>query len=120
MKTNSKLPYIICLCLFSVALISTLLIRHFGNYAIRLDAGDAFSIDSHNSAIISGKINVNSASCEELILLPGIGNALAQRIIDYRCEHGAFLTKEELLNVKGIGSVKLDAISQYITIGGTS
>jgi comEA protein len=49
------------------------------------------------------KIDINSASVEQLTSLPGVGQTLAQRIVDYREEQGDFGSTEELLNVKGIG-----------------
>ena len=121
MKPNSKLPYIICLIIFSVVLVSALLINHLGSHAIYLTNHDSFvTEETGNSPIISGKVNINSASVDELAMLPGIGEALAQRIVDYRKEHGAFQAKEDLLNVKGIGNAKLNSIFDYITIGGMS
>ena len=53
----------------------------------------------------SGKllINVNTASVDELVLLPGIGPATAKRIVEYREEHGPFRRIEDLMNVRGIG-----------------
>ena len=65
----------------------------------------------------TGKININSASKSQLMMLPGIGETLAQRIMDYRQDHGAFSCIEDLLYVEGIGQVKLENIEEYITVG---
>ena len=63
-------------------------------------------------------LDINTADRYALTALPGIGDALAQRIIRYREEHGGFSRPEELLNVEGIGPGKLEAILDYITAGG--
>ncbi len=61
-------------------------------------------------------VNINTASLEELDKLPGIGPSIAQQIIDYRTEHGAFNNIYELINISGIGEKKLAAILDYITV----
>ena len=64
-----------------------------------------------------GKIDINAAAAETLCFLPGIGEALAGRIIAYRAEHNGFDTAEEIMEVSGIGEAKFQAIQDLITVG---
>ncbi|MCS7249955.1 MAG: helix-hairpin-helix domain-containing protein [candidate division WOR-3 bacterium] len=61
-------------------------------------------------------ININEASKEELMSLPGIGEKIAQRIVEYREKIGRFKNKDELLKIKGIGKKKLAKIENLIEI----
>lgn len=63
-------------------------------------------------------ININTASREELTLLPGIGESLAGRIIDYRIKHGDFEKVEDIMEVKGIGEKIFNELHDYITVDG--
>ncbi len=65
----------------------------------------------------SNLININTASREELETLPGIGEVLSQRIIDYRRTNGYFKSIEEIKEVSGIGEKKFEAIKDLITVG---
>ncbi|HUV05561.1 MAG TPA: helix-hairpin-helix domain-containing protein [Armatimonadota bacterium] len=63
-----------------------------------------------------GTVHINTAGFEELQRLPGIGPAMAQRIVDYRTEHGRFQSIEELDEVRGIGPAKLEKMRPFVTL----
>ena len=69
-------------------------------------------------AQIDGKININTADLYTLTKLSGIGEVYAQRIIDYRNEHGPFTNIVDITNVPGIGTKRFEAIMDKITVGG--
>jgi competence protein ComEA len=64
--------------------------------------------------VASGPVHLNSADVTALDALPGIGPATAQRIVDWRTEHGGFRTVDDLEQVPGIGPAKLDALRDLV------
>lgn len=59
-------------------------------------------------------LNINTASVDELQTLPNIGEATAQRIIDYRTQHGDFSSVDDIQNVRGIGAKTLEKLRPFI------
>lgn len=64
----------------------------------------------------NSKININKADINSLKQLPGVGDSLAERIINYRKENGNFKSIDDLKNVSGIGDKKFESLREYITI----
>jgi len=60
-------------------------------------------------------LNINTATLEELQMLPDIGQLKAEKIVEYRETYGEFRTTEDILNVPGIGSQIFDNIKSMIT-----
>src|SRR5678816_1695403 len=61
-------------------------------------------------------VNLNTATKEELIAVTGIGPARAQAILDYRAQHGAFKSVDELRDVKGIGARRFETLKSEFTV----
>lgn len=68
------------------------------------------------ASVDDAKINISKADSAELELLPGIGPATAQKIIDYRVKNGPFKNIEEIKNVSGIGDKKFEQIKDKIKV----
>lgn len=62
------------------------------------------------------KININTADAEKLTALPGIGEKISERIVEYRTENGSFYSIEEIMEVSGIGEAKFEAIKDMICV----
>jgi competence protein ComEA len=67
--------------------------------------------------VLSGPVNINTASAEELAKLPGIGPKIAEDIVKYRKENGDFKTTKDITKVKGVGDKKYESIKDKITVG---
>jgi competence ComEA-like helix-hairpin-helix protein len=65
-------------------------------------------------------VNINTANSEQLQLVPGIGPATADKILQMRKSYGAFKSVDDLLAIRGLGPKRLDKMRKYLTVGKTS
>jgi len=81
-------------------------------------AGTALPALAGGEPRLSGTVNVNTASVEELQLLPGIGESRARAVVAERKRRGGFKQVDELLDVKGIGESSLERMRPHVSVSG--
>lgn len=119
------------LLLLGLALLLTLLLTFArawmltdGLYARSLDASKndldpLLTLEpSYLSVQDSDRLDLNQADAQALQTLPGIGEVLAARILEYREQNGDFASVEELMAVDGLGAAALSRLRPYVTVGG--
>lgn len=82
---------------------------------VQLDGGDRFDA----AVVLEGQININTASAAELEQLPGVGPAIAERIVSYRDKH-PFAQRNHIMRVKGIGQKTFDKVKDFLIVEGDS
>lgn len=89
------------------------------NLAAMLQDGQQLDVPVRSAAthVSDGRININTATVEELGTLPGIGPTIAQNIFNYRLENGPFRFIQDIQNVSGIGPATYDEIKDLIMVG---
>jgi competence protein ComEA len=89
------------------------------NLATKLTDGQQINIPGivDTSHVNVGRININTATVEELNSLPGIGPTTAQAIVDYRLQQGLFQVVQDIQNVPGVGPATYALIQDYIIVG---
>ena len=90
------------------------------NLVVRLVALALFLTVASTSVAVAkeGVVNINTASEEQLQLLPRVGPAVARRIVEFRDTNGEFKALEELMLVRGVGEKTFDLIKPYVTLSG--
>ncbi len=117
MKKGAQILLAITMCF--VFLITGIFVgRQMTKSGVLIDTETPYLSETVSTSLSDGKININTASAEELMLLPNIGKTLADRILEYRNENGPFKTIDDLTLVEGIGEKRVSDLAAYITVGG--
>ena len=88
-------------------------------FALMLGAAGALpAFAAESTTGIEGVVNVNTASVEELQVLPGVGESRALQIVEMRKQRGGFSSVDELKEVRGIGDSMLDRLRGHVTLEG--
>ena len=75
---------------------------------------------SMGAAFSADKLNLNTATKAELMMLPGVGDSTADAIIMYREQNGSFKSVDDLDNVKGIGDKKMEKLTDQVTVSSSN
>jgi len=92
--------------------LSAILILTISNAAMAAD------VQPIQASSPTGVVNINTADSTQLALLPRVGAKAAQRILDYRNEHGSFKKTSDLMQVKGFGEKSFERLSAWLTVEG--
>jgi len=104
MKQFKKGSILSCLLVFSLLVMPVMV------------TGQANGSKAAKTEVAGKLININTASAQELVVLPRIGEKIAERIVAYRKENGLFKRKQDIMKVKGIGEKLFTQIENRITI----
>jgi len=117
---NTKWLLLVLTCVFFCVLLGIFIGRNLTGSYISIDtSGSNVSNGPQDPNKPDGKIDLNSATIEQLQLLPGIGETIAKRILAHRDQIGGFTSISDLLDVYGIGDVKYRELEPYVKVGGT-
>lgn len=119
MKNGSKPLLLICALSFALV-IGIFIGRNVKSDYAQLPESIASetAAESQTQTQTDYRLDINTATKVQLMELPGIGEKIADRIIAYRTQNGAFSSTDELMNVEGIGEKKLLQIESLIKAGG--
>lgn len=88
------------------------------NSAVALSLASLVLVALPALAADAGKVNINTATAEQLMLLPRVGPSVAGRIVEFREQNGNFKQTADLLLIKGIGDKTFEMLEPYVAISG--
>ena len=97
-------------------MIAALLVLGLGATALAAQEGGRAAVPRTEAPAVVTPVNLNTATAGQLESLPGIGPAMARRIVDYRQQSGGFKKIEELMNIRGIGEVSFLKLKALVTV----
>lgn len=122
MKKARVHPMVLITCVFAALLIGFFVGRNFHSAPVQIQSVTAppmeATAETETEPEETGPININTATVEQLMQLPGIGETYAARIVEFRTENGPFDSVGALIHVPGIGEKRLEAIWDLVTVGG--
>ena len=104
-----KFPRVVCILMLCLGLFCS-------SFSVMAQKKDADPETTTEGATQTNKVNLNSATAEQLMSLPGIGPATAKLIIEHRTKAGKFSRVEEIMNIRGIGEKKFTQIKNLLTV----
>ena len=117
MKNGRNILLLLCVLSF-MFLLGLFVGRNSETKYVALRENDTVSVNTIAEGDSDYRLDINTATKIQFMELPGIGEVIAERILQYRDENGSFTAIDDLLNVEGIGESKFQQIEKFIRVGG--
>jgi len=104
--------------LFKTAFLALFILTAISSVSLAAPAKAVKPANQVMDSSLKGTVNINTATAAQLTMLPGIGDKIAKRIVEYRTKAGGFKSLEDLKKVNGIGNKKFSKIKPFCSLQG--